>query len=367
MLMEKYCPRCGRVLGKVDFKFCPYCQSKLEIRIGRQRIPGKLRHQVFVRDNYRCVECGATNKETQLEIDHIIPVSKGGTNDINNLQTLCRECNRAKSATIWNQQNHHVFNNNSYLKNITAKMRDERDQANPKPMLEDLSDWSFRKLCHNLSITPLSKNTDNINRLCRNYDAYSLQKIIQQVKKDETYFSKRFLSNLDPLTRYDLSKRLLGNEKYDKENLISELVNKFSFDDLKEEAEISKGKISFDDWINSLDEDELDYILRQFYLRPKNQSKECMIKTLTENCSEQAILSVFKLLEKNHDLKNDYKPIKIGDEFLDSLSDSMINKLYDNLSELETNAIFSKEQKLNYLSTFDKKLLKKAIKAINKK
>lgn len=45
--------------------------------------------------------CGATNKETTLEIDHIIPVAKGGTNDISNLQTLCKECNRAKSATIW--------------------------------------------------------------------------------------------------------------------------------------------------------------------------------------------------------------------------------------------------------------------------
>ena len=36
----------------------------------------KLRHEVFKRDNYRCRECGATNKETTLEIDHIVPVSK---------------------------------------------------------------------------------------------------------------------------------------------------------------------------------------------------------------------------------------------------------------------------------------------------
>lgn len=99
--MEKYCPNCGRVLGKVDFKYCPYCQSQLKERVGRKPIPSHLRHKVFVRDNYRCVECGATNKETTLEIDHIIPVSKGGTNDINNLQTLCKTCNRAKSATIW--------------------------------------------------------------------------------------------------------------------------------------------------------------------------------------------------------------------------------------------------------------------------
>ena len=102
--MEKFCPRCGRVLGEVDFNFCPYCKTELKERVGRQPIPGYLRHEVFKRDNYKCVECGATNKETTLEIDHIIPVAKGGTNDINNLQTLCRECNRAKNATFWNEK-----------------------------------------------------------------------------------------------------------------------------------------------------------------------------------------------------------------------------------------------------------------------
>lgn len=61
----------------------------------------KFRHIIFVRDNYRCVECGATNKDTQLHIDHIIPRSKGGSNDLSNLQTLCKECNLAKSDTIW--------------------------------------------------------------------------------------------------------------------------------------------------------------------------------------------------------------------------------------------------------------------------
>ena len=102
--MEKYCPSYRRVLGEVDFKLCPYCGTSLKERVGRQPIPGHLRHEVFKRDNYRCKECGATNKETTLEIDHIIPVSKGGTNDINNLQTLCKACNRAKSATIWDEE-----------------------------------------------------------------------------------------------------------------------------------------------------------------------------------------------------------------------------------------------------------------------
>ena len=99
--METYCTSCGRVFKDVEFKFCPYCQNQLSVRVGRQNIPRQLRHQVFQRDGYRCRECGATNKETTLHVDHIKPVAKGGTNDLSNLQTLCEACNRAKYTDEW--------------------------------------------------------------------------------------------------------------------------------------------------------------------------------------------------------------------------------------------------------------------------
>ena len=63
-------------------------------------IPTSVRVDVLKRDNYRCVFCGATSKQTQLQIDHIIPVAKGGSNRIDNLQTLCKDCNRGKSDRI---------------------------------------------------------------------------------------------------------------------------------------------------------------------------------------------------------------------------------------------------------------------------
>lgn len=67
----------------------------------RNPISGAFRHEVFVRDNYRCLECGATNMDRILEIDHIVPVSQGGTDEMKNLQTLCMICNRAKSNRAW--------------------------------------------------------------------------------------------------------------------------------------------------------------------------------------------------------------------------------------------------------------------------
>ena len=63
----------------------------------------KLRDHIKKRDNFTCCNCGnSTNAEPNLllEIDHIIPVAKGGCTVEDNLQTLCWKCNRAKSDKI---------------------------------------------------------------------------------------------------------------------------------------------------------------------------------------------------------------------------------------------------------------------------
>lgn len=59
----------------------------------------RLRFKVFKRDNFRCVRCGrspASHPGLELEIDHDRPYSLGGETVIENLLTLCRDCNRGK-------------------------------------------------------------------------------------------------------------------------------------------------------------------------------------------------------------------------------------------------------------------------------
>ncbi len=63
----------------------------------RIRLPQEVRKYVFQRDNFQCQSCGKKASETQLNIDHIIPLAQGGKNDISNLQTLCQNCNSTKS------------------------------------------------------------------------------------------------------------------------------------------------------------------------------------------------------------------------------------------------------------------------------
>ena len=55
-----------------------------------------LRYEILTRDRV-CQLCGATREQERLEVDHIVPRSKGGTNDPGNLQVLCAPCNRGKS------------------------------------------------------------------------------------------------------------------------------------------------------------------------------------------------------------------------------------------------------------------------------
>ena len=64
-----------------------------EDRLAKRRIPDPLRAEVLLRDGARCRRCRTA---VNLEIDHIVPVSKGGRTEEVNLQTLCRRCNRRK-------------------------------------------------------------------------------------------------------------------------------------------------------------------------------------------------------------------------------------------------------------------------------
>lgn len=59
----------------------------------KRKLPKSLRLEVFRRDGLVCKNCGSNQR---LTVDHIIPESKGGSDDPENLQTLCSPCNSRK-------------------------------------------------------------------------------------------------------------------------------------------------------------------------------------------------------------------------------------------------------------------------------
>lgn len=63
----------------------------------RAHISRTIRAEVYRRDGHACVECGT---DEHLSLDHIFPWSKGGSDEIENLRTLCRSCNSRKGARV---------------------------------------------------------------------------------------------------------------------------------------------------------------------------------------------------------------------------------------------------------------------------
>ena len=62
----------------------------------RKHIPKAVRDAVMERDNYTCVYCGSTKNP---ELDHNEAHANNGSNEIDNLQVLCRSCNRRKGVS----------------------------------------------------------------------------------------------------------------------------------------------------------------------------------------------------------------------------------------------------------------------------
>jgi hypothetical protein len=95
------CERCGTANSE-NSKFCVECGTSIEFikasTKGRSRhIPAKIRYEVWMRDEGKCVRC---KSKENLQFDHIIPFSKGGASTITNLQIMCQTCNLEKSDKI---------------------------------------------------------------------------------------------------------------------------------------------------------------------------------------------------------------------------------------------------------------------------
>jgi hypothetical protein len=83
----------------------PGCDRKLagQPARGPRIVNATLRFKVMQRDHFRCLGCGrspATELGVRLQVDHIVPWSKGGATVLENLQTLCDVCNIGKRDSV---------------------------------------------------------------------------------------------------------------------------------------------------------------------------------------------------------------------------------------------------------------------------
>ena len=96
----------------------------------RKSLSKSIRFEVFKRDSFTCQYCGAKAPDVILEVDHIKPVAKGGTDDILNLITACRDCNRGKSKK--------ELSDNAV---VTKQMKQLEDIQERREMIQMIAEW----------------------------------------------------------------------------------------------------------------------------------------------------------------------------------------------------------------------------------
>jgi HNH endonuclease len=107
---EDYPEECPEVLLEsvcnIFGHFCPvfFCaEAWTETSEGRRHgryIPFDVKMRVVRRDNYTCQECGVHLLDNEVEFDHIIPHSKGGSSEEHNIRLTCFDCNRDKRDEV---------------------------------------------------------------------------------------------------------------------------------------------------------------------------------------------------------------------------------------------------------------------------
>lgn len=151
----------------------------------RRNLSKKLRFEVFKRDDFTCQYCGKKAPDVVLEVDHIEPVAKGGTNEITNLITACFECNRGKSdkkisdnATVKKQMNE--------LEQLNARREQIEMVFKWKEELLKIDDNAVTKLIQIIETEYLhnGKRATEIGRnsIERAYKKYGLNIVLEAIK-----------------------------------------------------------------------------------------------------------------------------------------------------------------------------------------
>lgn len=91
------------ILKQLESEVMAKLNKKSYAKTQRNAMTNDLREAIKLRDNYTCCMCGNSvysEPNLLLEVDHIVPVAKGGKTEAGNLQTLCWRCNRSKSDKV---------------------------------------------------------------------------------------------------------------------------------------------------------------------------------------------------------------------------------------------------------------------------
>lgn len=299
--MEKYCPKCGKVYKGKDAKakVCMFCAIPLNERESRVPFSEDIRDKVFKRDGYRCVRCGASNKEKRLEVDHIIPISRGGTNDIGNLQTLCWECNKDKGSVVPDLGlKYDIEIKENELKTLNRLIKENKNKLNAATNENDRIEYAFNIKQLEKDISSVS---EELNELKIKYqDEQDRIKIEKEEKERKEFLFKKLSVKLSPI------EILILKEHFDLNSLTDEAMLKtISYEYTEEEIfqVIEEYKTELHKFLNdSIKFNMLPLISSKLSLN--NSSKQYIINYLSNNYTKSQINELLESI--NNELFSQY-------------------------------------------------------------
>ena len=123
-----------------------------------------LRFTILERDQFTCQYCGQSAPDVRLEVDHIIPVTKGGTDEIENLKTSCYACNMGK-------------NNRLKMETKGSKNVSHKKEIGSYPEVCEYIRVNGPSTATQISIA-LKRNRANISSLLNNNDSFQKNHLI---------------------------------------------------------------------------------------------------------------------------------------------------------------------------------------------
>lgn len=235
--MKKKCPNCGRTFEEQEYKLCPICGDQL-IDIEDRPLSKGDKIKVFERDGFRCQWCGASKKNgAELTVDHIIPkaagIVNGGTNDMNNLQTLCKDCNENKADIIFENKLRYGIR----VTQIKIKSLEDAIERNKKILNTiDNEDEKFRILAEIKKIEEIEMPAlqTELSKLLLEFEKEEETNRNEQDEKErkENLFNRLYVTLNDNDVDFLVSYFSLTRKPLDK--LIKQIIDKYSDNEIAE-------------------------------------------------------------------------------------------------------------------------------------
>jgi len=162
----------------------------------RKPLTKAIRFEVFKRDRFTCQYCGRKAPEVVLEVDHIVPVSEGGGNELMNLVTSCFDCNRGKEKKKLDDTSA-VMKQRAELDRMAERQEQARMMMQWKHEMEEADTLLVDDLIdHWISITGFEPNESNRKIMWSYYNRFGYDEVY-----DAIYIAvEKYFVDGDPLS-----------------------------------------------------------------------------------------------------------------------------------------------------------------------